>query len=160
VEPIAHLRELSAAVAKTAAAQVREAKSRVRSTLTGSRTLFFAGNGGSASDNAQQISTDYTTRVMRTRCVDRAIALTSDASTCSAAQRHFSLGEACGRHQTGSMRGGSISIMHATSALSVGCIRAAEVAYRRWMTSLVLTANDAAWLKGNANSWRTPHRPE
>jgi D-sedoheptulose 7-phosphate isomerase len=153
IDPVAHLRELSKTAARTAdelADQIREATELVRSTLASGGTLFFAGNGGSAAD-AQHIATEYTVRYMRTRRALRAIALTTDTSTLTAAGNDFSFDEIFSRQVEALGRAGDLLIVHTTSGNSANCIRAIDVARGLGMKSLALTARDGGRVKGHAD---------
>ena len=85
---VEHLEEL-ARVATRAAAKLAEPVGRyvalVRETLAAGRTVFFAGNGGSAA-HAQHVATEYVVRFRpRERRAAPALALSTDSSLLTAA---------------------------------------------------------------------------
>lgn len=153
LSPVQHLRELSETAAKAAeqlAGQVEQATALVRATLAGGGTLFFCGNGGSAAD-AQHIATEYTIRYLRTRRALRAIALTTDTSTLTAAGNDFSFDEIFSRQVEALGRKGDLLFVHTTSGNSPNCLRAIEVAKGMGLTTIALTAKDGGAVKGLAD---------
>lgn len=153
LSPAQHLRELSETAAKAAeqlAGQVEQATALVRATLAGGGTLFFCGNGGSAAD-AQHIATEYTIRYLRTRRALRAIALTTDTSTLTAAGNDFSFDEIFSRQVEALGRKGDLLFVHTTSGNSPNCLRAIEVAKGMGLTTIALTAKDGGAVKGLAD---------
>lgn len=153
VDPVAHLRDLSAAAARTAdalAEGIRAATAMVRETIAGGGTLFFAGNGGSAAD-AQHLSTEYVVRYMRARKPLRAIALTTDTSILTAAANDFSFDEVFSRQVEALGRAGDLLMLHTTSGNSPNCLRAIESARRLGMRTVALTARDGGKIKGMAD---------
>lgn len=153
VDPVAHLRELAVVAAHTAdelGKQIRAATSLVRETLDAGGTLFFAGNGGSAAD-AQHIATEYTVRYLRTRRALRAIALTTDTSTLTAAGNDFGFDEIFARQVEALGRPGDLLVVHTTSGNSPNCLRAIEAAKALGMRTLALTAKDGGKVKDAAD---------
>ena len=168
VDPVAHLRELSAVAARSAdalAEGIRAATELVRGTLTSGGTLLFCGNGGSAAD-AQHIATEYVVRYLRARRPLRAIALTTDTSVLTAAGNDFGFDEIFSRQVEALGRKGDLLIVHTTSGNSPNCLRAIAVAKAMGIKSLALTARDGGKVKAAADlclvvpTERTDHAQE
>ncbi len=153
IDPTKHLRELAETASRAAQQlgdEIIKATEMVRDTLSEGGTLFFAGNGGSAAD-AQHIATEYTIRYLRARRPLRAIALTTDTSTLTAAANDFSFDEIFSRQVEALGRPGDLLAVHTTSGNSPNCIRAVEVAKAIGMRTLALTAKDGGRIKGMAD---------
>lgn len=153
IDPVAHLRELSAVAARAAdalAAEIREAAALVQGTLEAGGTLFFCGNGGSAAD-AQHMATEYVVRYQRARRPLRAIALTTDTSLLTAAANDFSFDEVFSRQVLALGRPGDLLILHTTSGNSPNCLRAIEAARQVGVRTLALTAKDGGKIRGLAD---------
>jgi len=153
IDPVAHLRELSAVAARAAdalAAEIREAVALVQGTLEAGGTLFFCGNGGSAAD-AQHMATEYVVRYQRARRPLRAIALTTDTSLLTAAANDFSFDEVFSRQVLALGRPGDLLILHTTSGNSPNCLRAIEAARQVGVRTLALTAKDGGKIRGLAD---------
>lgn len=168
VDPVAHLRELSAVAARSAdalAEGIRAATELVRGTLKNGGTLLFCGNGGSAAD-AQHIATEYVVRYLRARRPLRAIALTTDTSVLTAAGNDFGFDEIFSRQVEALGRKGDLLIVHTTSGNSPNCLRAIAVAKAMGIKSLALTARDGGKVKAAADlclvvpTERTDHAQE
>jgi D-sedoheptulose 7-phosphate isomerase len=153
IDPVEHLRELSALSAKAAdqlGDGIRKATAMVRETVMAGGTLFFCGNGGSAAD-AQHLSTEYVVRYMRKRKALRAIALTTDTSILTAAANDFSYDEIFSRQLEALARPGDLVSVHTTSGNSPNCLRAVETAKRLGVKTLVLTAKDGGRIRAMAD---------
>lgn len=153
MNPIEHLRDLAATAtraAETLAAGIAEATEMVRATLAAGGTLYFVGNGGSAAD-AQHIATEYTIRYLRKRRPLRAIALTTDTSTLTAAGNDFSFDEIFSRQVEALGRPGDLLMVHTTSGNSPNCLWAIEAARAVGMKSVALTARDGGAVKAAAD---------
>lgn len=151
--PAQHLRELSEVAAQAAAAlegRIAQATALVRDCLATGGTLFFCGNGGSAAD-AQHIATEYTVRYLRTRRALRAVALTTDTSTLTAAGNDFSFDEIFSRQVEALGRAGDLLFVHTTSGNSPNCLRAIDVARGLGLTTVALTAKDGGKVKDLAD---------
>ncbi len=122
----------------------------VRATLAAGGTLYFVGNGGSAAD-AQHIATEYTIRYLRKRRPLRAIALTTDTSTLTAAGNDFSFDEIFSRQVEALGRPGDLLMVHTTSGNSPNCLWAIEAARAVGMKSVALTARDGGAVKAAAD---------
>jgi D-sedoheptulose 7-phosphate isomerase len=153
VDPVAHLRALAVVATATAdalATQIRAATAMIRETLAAGRTLFFAGNGGSAAD-AQHIATEYTIRYLRERRALRAIALTTDSSALTAAGNDYGFDAMFSRQLEALGRAGDLLVVHTTSGNSPNCVRAIEAARGIGMRTLALTAKDGGQVKDLAD---------
>jgi D-sedoheptulose 7-phosphate isomerase len=153
VDPVAHLGALAVVATATAdalATQIRAATAMIRETLAAGRTLFFAGNGGSAAD-AQHIATEYTIRYLRERRALRAIALTTDSSALTAAGNDYGFDAIFSRQLEALGRAGDLLVVHTTSGNSPTCVRAIEAARGIGMRTLALTARDGGQVKDLAD---------
>ena len=126
-----HLEALSA-LATRSAAELAEPVARyaalVRETLAAGRTVFFAGNGGSAA-HAQHIATEY---VVRYRPVRRraapALALSTDSSLVTAAANDFGFEQVFARQVEAHGREGDVLVLVTTSGKSPNLLAAARAA--------------------------------
>ena len=126
-----HLEALSALAAKSAA-DLAEPVSRyaalVKETLGAGRTVFFAGNGGSAA-HAQHIATEY---VVRYRPVQRkaapALALSTDSSLVTAAANDLGFEQIFARQIAAHGRKGDLLVLVTTSGKSPNLLAAARAA--------------------------------
>ena len=153
LDPVAHLRELSAVAARAADALadgIREAAALVQGTLEAGGTLLFCGNGGSAAD-AQHMATEYVVRYQRARRPLRAIALTTDTSLLTAAANDFSFDDVFSRQVLALGRTGDLLILHTTSGNSPNCLKAIEAARQVGVRTLALTAKDGGRIRGLAD---------
>ena len=153
LDPVAHLRELSAVAARAADALadgIREAAALVQGTLEAGGTLLFCGNGGSAAD-AQHMATEYVVRYQRARRPLRAIALTTDTSLLTAAANDFSFDDVFSRQVLALGRPGDLLILHTTSGNSPNCLKAIEAARQVGVRTLALTAKDGGRIRGLAD---------
>jgi len=126
-----HLAELSKLAAKSAAAleqPVRRYVQLVRETIAAGRTIFFAGNGGSAA-HAQHMATEY---VVRYRPVVRravpALALSTDSSLVTAAGNDLGFEAIFARQVEAHGRAGDLLVLVSTSGGSPNLLRAAAAA--------------------------------
>lgn len=144
LRPHEHLRGLASVAALAAESlpgQIERAVRMVQRVLDDGGTLFFCGNGGSAAD-AQHLATEYVVRYQRNRRPLRAIALTTDTSTLTAAANDFSFEEVFARQLLALGSAKDLLVAHTTSGNSRNIVRALEVASDLGMQSLVLTAGD------------------
>jgi D-sedoheptulose 7-phosphate isomerase len=126
-----HLEALGALAAR-AAADLAEPATRyaalVAQTLAAGRTVFFAGNGGSAA-HAQHIATEY---VVRYRPVRRkaapALALSTDSSLVTAAANDFGFEQIFARQVEAHARAGDLLVLVTTSGKSPNLLAAARAA--------------------------------
>jgi D-sedoheptulose 7-phosphate isomerase len=122
------LEELSALASRTASSldPLDAIVAAMRACLASGGTLFFAGNGGSAAD-AQHLATEYVVRYHSSQNKPvRALALTTDSSTLTAAGNDFGFEEIFARQLQALGRPGDLLIVHSTSGSSVNLVRAVE----------------------------------
>ena len=126
-----HLEALSA-LATRSATELAEPAQRyaalVKEALAAGRTVFFAGNGGSAA-HAQHIATEY---VVRYRPAQRkaapALALTTDTSLVTAAANDFGFEQIFARQIEAHGRAGDVLVLVSTSGKSANLLAAARAA--------------------------------
>ena len=153
-DAIGHLGELGA-LASRAAAELAEPVSRyaalVRDTLAAGRTVFFAGNGGSAA-HAQHIATEY---VVRYRPVARraaaALALSTDTSLLTAAANDLGYERVFARQVEAHGRPGDLLVLVSTSGRSANLLAAARAAREARMKVAALLAAGGGPLAGLAD---------
>ncbi len=98
--------------------------------LRAGRTLFFAGNGGSAAD-AQHVAAEYVVRYARERAALPAVALTTDTSLLTAAGNDLGFDHIFSRQIAALGRPGDLLILHSTSGQSCNLLAAARAAPER-----------------------------
>lgn len=140
---VEHLEEL-ARVATRAAAELAEPVGRyvalVRETLAAGRTVFFAGNGGSAA-HAQHVATEYVVRFRpRERRAAPALALSTDSSLLTAAANDLGFDRIFARQVEAHGRRGDLLVLISTSGRSANLLRAAEAAKAAGMRTVGLLA--------------------
>ena len=140
---VGHLADLAEAAARSAA-ELAEPVARyaalVGRTLAAGRTVFFAGNGGSAA-HAQHIATEY---VVRYRPVARravpALALSTDTSLLTAAANDLGFEHIFARQVEAHGRPGDLLVLVSTSGKSANLLAAARAARRAQMQVAALLA--------------------
>ena len=147
--PLGHLEEL-ARVATRSAAELAVPVGRyvalVKETLAAGRTLFFAGNGGSAA-HAQHVATEYVVRYRpRERRAVPALALSTDSSLLTAAANDLGFERIFARQVEAHGRPGDLLVLISTSGRSANLIRAAEAAKAAGMRTVALLAGDGGAL--------------
>ncbi len=140
---LAHLADLGALSARCAtelAGPVERYAALVRDTLKAGRTVFFAGNGGSAA-HAQHIATEY---VVRYEAVKRraaaALALSTDSSLLTAAGNDLGFERIFARQIEAHGRAGDLLVLISTSGNSPDLLRAAEAARAAGVATVGLLA--------------------
>jgi D-sedoheptulose 7-phosphate isomerase len=141
---LGHLDEL-ARLAGRAAAELAEPVQRyaalVRETLAAGRTVFFAGNGGSAA-HAQHVATEYVVRYRPvTRKAAAAIALSTDSSLLTAAGNDLGFEEIFARQIEAHGRKGDLLVLISTSGRSANLLAAAKGARAAGMKVVGLLAD-------------------
>lgn len=140
---LGHLAEL-AALSTRCAAELAEPVQRyaglVKRTLAGGRTIFFAGNGGSAA-HAQHVATEYVVRYqpVQRRAVP-ALALSTDSSLVTAAANDIGFAEIFARQIEAHGRTGDLLVLISTSGNSANLLRAAEAARAAGVATVGLLA--------------------
>jgi D-sedoheptulose 7-phosphate isomerase len=145
-----HLEALAALAGKSAA-ELAEPVTRyaalVREALAAGRTVFFAGNGGSAA-HAQHIATEY---VVRYRPVQRkaaaALALSTDSSLLTAAANDLSFEQVFARQIEAHGRRGDLLVLVSTSGKSPNLLAAARTAQAAGVKVVGLLASGGGPLK-------------
>ena len=146
---IRHLEEL-ARVASRSAAELAVPVARyvalVRETLAAGRTVYFAGNGGSAA-HAQHVATEYVVRYRpRARRAVPALALSTDSSLLTAAANDLGFEQIFARQVEAHGRPGDLLVLVSTSGRSPNLARAAEAAKAAGMRTVALLAGDGGEL--------------
>lgn len=128
-----------AALATLAAATAGQAgellaiANRYRRALREGRTLFFAGNGGSAAD-AQHVAAEYVVRFRKSRPALAAVALTVDSSVLTAAGNDIGFEQVFSRQVEALCREADVLVLHSTSGESPNLLAAARAARERGVT--------------------------
>jgi D-sedoheptulose 7-phosphate isomerase len=140
LEHLAELGRLAGRCAAELEQPVRRYAELVRETLAAGRTVFFAGNGGSAA-HAQHVATEY---VVRYRPVARravpALALSTDSSLLTAAGNDLGFDAIFARQVEAHGRPGDLLVLVSTSGGSPNLLRAAETARRLGVRTVGLLA--------------------
>jgi D-sedoheptulose 7-phosphate isomerase len=142
---LAALAKLAGEVAGESATIGRLAQRYVTALRSGG-TLFFAGNGGSASD-AQHIATEYVVRYRATRRPYAAVALTTDTSLLTAAANDLGFAEVFARQVEALCRPGDLLSLHSTSGESDNLIRAAQAARSKRVVTVALLGKGGGRLR-------------
>ncbi len=123
----------------------------MRQCLVDGGTLFFAGNGGSAAD-AQHLATEYVVRLDRRQQRGlRAVALTTDSSTLTAAGNDFGFEQIFARQLDVLARPGDLVVVHSTSGNSANILALLDVARRRQVVSVALLGGDGGAARDRAD---------
>jgi D-sedoheptulose 7-phosphate isomerase len=144
------LQDLAALASLTAAqaAELAPLVATMRAALRSGGTLFFAGNGGSAAD-AQHLATEYVVRYHPgQRRALRAVALTTDTSTLTAAANDFGFDQVFARQLEALARPGDVLVMHSTSGASRNLLVAAERARALGVGTVALLGKGGGRLAG------------
>jgi D-sedoheptulose 7-phosphate isomerase len=135
MDPRTRIQAELASLAALAAASAGQAEvlaaiaARYREALGAGRTLFFAGNGGSAAD-AQHLAAEYVVRFRANRPALPALALTVDTSVLTAAGNDLGFEQVFARQIEGLGRPGDVLVLHSTSGTSPNLLAAARAAKR------------------------------
>jgi D-sedoheptulose 7-phosphate isomerase len=113
-------------------------------------TLFFFGNGGSASD-AQHLATELTVRYKTDRRALRAIALTTDTSALTAIGNDYGFEQLFARQLEALGRPGDIAIAITTSGRSPNIHHALETAKKLSIIPTALSGKGGGTLHGLAS---------
>ena len=140
LEHLAALGRLAATCAAELDGPVQRYAQLVRETIAAGRTIFFAGNGGSAA-HAQHMATEY---VVRYRPVVRravpALALSTDSSLVTAAGNDLGFESIFARQVEAHGRPGDLLVLVSTSGGSPNLLRAAEAARAAGVRTVALLA--------------------
>ena len=139
MDPRTRIQAELAALATLAASTAQQADvlaaiaSRYREALGAGRTLFFAGNGGSAAD-AQHVAAEYVVRFRASRPALPAIALTVDTSVLTAAGNDLGFDSVFARQVEALGRKGDVLVLHSTSGNSPNLVAAARAGRQQGLT--------------------------
>ncbi len=148
LEHLGDLGRLAAVCAADLDAPVRRYAELVRETLAAGRTVFFAGNGGSAA-HAQHIATEYVVRYKPVvRRAAPALALSTDSSLVTAAGNDLGFDAIFARQVEAHGRAGDLLVLVSTSGNSPNLLRAAEAAKARGVRTVGLLAKGGGPLAG------------
>jgi len=148
LDHLAALASLAARAATDLEPDVERYIALVRRTLRSGGTLFFAGNGGSAA-HAQHVATEYVVRYGAvSRPAARAMALSTDSSLITAAANDLGFATVFSRQVEALGRSGDLLVLISTSGDSANCLRAAEAARARGMTTVGMLGGNGGALKG------------
>lgn len=140
LEHLGDLGRLAAMCAGELDQPVRRYAELVKETLAAGRTVFFAGNGGSAA-HAQHIATEYVVRYRPvTRRAAPALALSTDSSLVTAAGNDLGFASIFARQVEAHGRNGDLLVLVSTSGGSANLLRAAETAKRLGVRTVGLLA--------------------
>jgi D-sedoheptulose 7-phosphate isomerase len=140
LEHLGDLGRLAAMCAAELEQPVRRYAELVKETLAAGRTVFFAGNGGSAA-HAQHIATEYVVRYRPvTRRAAPALALSTDSSLVTAAANDLGFESIFARQVEAHGRKGDLLVLVSTSGGSANLLRAAETAKRLGVRTVGLLA--------------------
>ena len=142
--PVGHLEGL-ARVASRAATELAEPVARyvrlVADTLAAGRTVFFAGNGGSAA-HAQHVATEYVVRYRPgSRRAAPALALSTDSSLVTAAANDLGFDQVFARQVEAHGRAGDLLVVISTSGHSPNLVRAVDAARAAGVRTVGLLAS-------------------
>ncbi len=145
---VAPLRALSSLAMEVAdqRSRVLEILSCYQKAFAGGRTLFFAGNGGSAA-TAQHMAAEYVVRFAAERGAMRAVALTTDTSVLTAAANDLGFESIFARQIEALGAPGDVVSLHSTSGESDNLLHAAEAAHRLGMTVVGFLGRDGGRLR-------------
>lgn len=139
MDPRTRIQAELAALATLAASTAQQADvlaaiaGRYREALGAGRTLFFAGNGGSAAD-AQHVAAEYVVRFRAHRPALPALALTVDTSVLTAAGNDLGFDSVFARQIEALGRKGDVLVLHSTSGNSPNLLAAARAARQQGLT--------------------------
>jgi len=113
-------------------------------------TLFWCGNGGSASDS-QHLAAELVGRFKKNRRALRSIALTTDSSVLTCVANDFSYEDVFSRQIEALGRSGDVLICISTSGNSENVLRALRVAKEMGLMTIVLLGKDGGLAKDLAD---------
>ena len=132
-------------VAEHLSAEIARAAEVAVAALRAGRTLFFAGNGGSAAD-CQHLAAEFTGRFIDDRPALRAIALTVDTSALTAISNDYGYEQVFRRQLEALGQPGDVLFLISTSGNSRNLLYAAEEARHRGITTIGLLGRDGGQL--------------
>ena len=118
--------------------------------LSDEGTLFWCGNGGSASDS-QHLAAELVGRFKKNRRALRSIALTTDSSVLTCVANDFSYEDVFARQVEALGRPGDVLICISTSGNSENILQALRVAKEMGLMTVVLLGKDGGFAKDLAD---------
>ncbi len=146
IDHLAALAKLAERAATALESPVAKYAQWIRETLDRGGTLLFAGNGGSAA-HAQHIATEYVVRYKKNRRAARALAITTDTSTLTAAANDLGFELVLARQVEALAREGDLLVLVSTSGNSPNLVHAAEAARQVKARTVALLAGGGGQLK-------------
>lgn len=135
---IEEARQVLGALASTRVNAIVEASAAVADALAGGHTMYFTGNGGSASQ-AIHLAAEFVGRFKSERRPFPAVALCENISTLTAIGNDYSYGEVFSRQVEAFCRPGDVLVLLSTSGSSVNVLEAARMARSRDILTVGLT---------------------
>jgi len=130
---------------RSLAQTVERIADRMTSCLRAGGTVFWFGNGGSASQ-AQHLAAELVGRYERDRVGFASIALTTDTSVLTAVSNDYSFDEVFARQVQALSHAGDVAIGLSTSGNSPNVVRGIEAAHARHVRTVALTGGDGGKL--------------
>ena len=125
------------------------AASVILGTIKRDGAVFFAGNGGSASD-AQHLAAELVGRFKKNRPPLRAVCLNTDTSVLTALANDFGYDSVFARQLVGLSKPGDTVILISTSGESASILKACEQAQQHGVKTIALTGSPTSSLASTA----------
>lgn len=135
---------------RSLAQTVERIAARMTSCLRAGGTVFWFGNGGSASQ-AQHLAAELVGRYERDRAGLASVALTTDTSVLTAVSNDYSFDEVFARQVQALCRAGDLVIGLSTSGNSPNVVRGLEAAHARHAATVAMTGGDGGKLAALAD---------
>ena len=135
--------ELTAAVYARERGTIERIAAMIAGAALSGRTVFWAGNGGSAAE-AQHLATEFVVRFVRNRRALPSLALHADTSVLTAAANDFGFDRVFARQLEALGRRGDVLVALTTSGRSANVLAAVAEARRRGMRVVGLTGAKGA----------------
>jgi D-sedoheptulose 7-phosphate isomerase len=140
-EAFAESAAVLATVVRSDAASIDRMTRLVAGTIARGRTVFFAGNGGSAAE-AQHLAAEFVVRFARDRGPLPAVALTTDTSILTAAANDYGFEQVFARGLLALGRRGDLLVALTTSGRSPNVLAALAAARAHGLTTIGFTGGD------------------
>lgn len=137
--------DLMRVIEASIAPQIRNAAEWMIATLSNGNKIFFAGNGGSASD-AQHLAAEFVGRFQRERLSLPAIALTTDTSILTAVGNDYGFHKIFSRQIEGLAGKGDLFVAISTSGNSKNVVEAVDASKKRSCRTVGLLGRDGGKL--------------
>lgn len=135
--------ELTAAVYARERGTIERIAAMIADAALSGRTVFWAGNGGSAAE-AQHLATEFVVRFVKNRRALPSLSLHADTSVLTAAANDFGFDRVFARQLEALGRRGDVLVALTTSGRSANVLAAVEEARRRGMRVVGLTGAKGA----------------